>query len=93
MKITDNTMQALAELMDDETRESVHADLAPCSNDDFLAEYVTRDPSFARVLVREFGIDCCDLYFDCDQCPFCIGTGKYTGLGGEEYYRCCIAPQ
>ena len=34
--------QAAVELMDDEIRESVHRDLAPCSDEEFLAEYMKR---------------------------------------------------
>ena len=33
---------AAVELMDDEIRESVHADIAPCSEKEFLAEYCKR---------------------------------------------------
>ena len=33
---------AAVELMDDEIREAVHADLAPCTDLDFLAEYMKR---------------------------------------------------
>ena len=32
----------IVSLMDDEIREAVHADLAPCTEDDFLAEYAKR---------------------------------------------------
>lgn len=34
--------KALAILMDDEIREAVHYDLAPCTDEDFLAEYQRR---------------------------------------------------
>ena len=32
--------QAAVELMDDEIRESVHQDLSPCTDEEFLTEYV-----------------------------------------------------
>lgn len=35
-------MQQCVNLMDDEIRESVHKDLSPCSNQDFLVEYCRR---------------------------------------------------
>lgn len=35
-KINDNTMGAITALMDGETRERVHFELAPCSNESFL---------------------------------------------------------
>ena len=34
--------EAAVMLMDDEIRESVHADLAPCSEEEFLTEYMKR---------------------------------------------------
>lgn len=33
---------AAVALMDDEIREAVHADLAPCTEQEFLAEYMAR---------------------------------------------------
>lgn len=35
---------AIAEAMDDETRERVHAELAPCSEIDFLRRYLELAP-------------------------------------------------
>lgn len=41
--IIDNGLYNQAvELMDDEIRESVHADLAPCTDEEFLEEYMSR---------------------------------------------------
>ena len=34
--------QAAVELMDDEIRESVHQDLSPCTDEEFLIEYMKR---------------------------------------------------
>lgn len=36
--------------MDDEIREKVHYDLAPCTNREFLLEYCEHDKSFARIV-------------------------------------------
>ena len=36
------TLDAIAAYMDDETREAVHAAIAPCSDVDFLAAYLDR---------------------------------------------------
>ena len=53
--ITDLTAQQLdayAEIMDDDIRESVHDDLAPCKPAEFLAEYVKRvGPDAAGILI------------------------------------------
>ncbi|MFP2960414.1 hypothetical protein ACLEPN_21985 [Myxococcus sp. 1LA] len=35
---------ALVELMDDATRERVHGELAPCTNEEFLARYLELAP-------------------------------------------------
>lgn len=55
--ITDNTMSAIATLMNDDTREVVHRKMAPCTNHEFLKEYCKQEPSFADVLKDEFGIE------------------------------------
>lgn len=36
------TMEVIAEYMDDEIREAVHAELAPCNDEEFLTEYMKR---------------------------------------------------
>lgn len=42
-EIIDNGLYAAAvNLMDDEIREEVHRDLAPCTDEEFLAEYMKR---------------------------------------------------
>lgn len=56
-KINDNIMSAIVALMDDETRERVHFELAPCSNESFLKRYCELEPSFETVLKNEFGIE------------------------------------
>lgn len=43
--------------MNDDIREDVHFDLAPCSEEEFLDEYVKRDPEFEKLLHEEFGIE------------------------------------
>lgn len=49
--------EAIASYMDDETREAVHGDRAPCTEIEFLREYLERDPDFSRLLWMEFDID------------------------------------
>lgn len=39
---TVSNFDAAVELMDDELREQVHADLAPCTDEEFLREYERR---------------------------------------------------
>lgn len=40
-----NLWDVVVEMMDDETREAVHNDIAPCTEAEFLAEYLRRAPS------------------------------------------------
>lgn len=62
IRIEDHIMKALANFMDDDKRESVHAELAPCSHEEFLRRYLELDPEFVGIL-RDFNIE-----LDCD--PF-----------------------
>ena len=55
--IDDALMENIATYMQDEVREDVHADLAPCSNEEFLVEYCKRDADFEELLRTEFSID------------------------------------
>lgn len=55
---TDNDlMDEIASYMDDDIREQVHFELAPCNNSDFLGRYVELDPEFSELLSSEFGIE------------------------------------
>lgn len=56
-EISQNLMDAIAVHMDGEIREAVHFDLAPCSPEKFLAEYIRRDPSFEELLKTEFSLE------------------------------------
>lgn len=40
--ISNGYYDAAVELMDDEIREEVHADIAPCTDEEFLVEYMKR---------------------------------------------------
>lgn len=51
-----------AELMNDSLREKVHAELAPCTNDQFVQRYCQLDPSFADTMYGEFNIDMNDIH-------------------------------
>lgn len=57
MNISQKTMDAIAVYMDDEIREKVHYELAPCDPEAFLRRYLELDPDFANVLKSEFSID------------------------------------
>lgn len=50
-------IDAIASYMNDEIRERVHFELAPCTPTEFLRRYLTLDPDFADLLSAEFGIE------------------------------------
>lgn len=52
--INENIMAAIASYMDDDIREQVHVELAPCTNDEFIKRYLELDPDFEELLVSEF---------------------------------------
>ena len=40
--------------MDDDIREQVHGELAPCTPEEFLKRYLELDPEFIELLQSEF---------------------------------------
>ena len=56
-KLDQETMDTIASYMDDEIREDLHGDLAPCEPEEFLIRYIERDPGFAELLENEFDIE------------------------------------
>lgn len=55
--ISESKMDAIAIYMDDDIRERVHFELAPCAAAEFLKRYIELDPDFADLLSAEFGIE------------------------------------
>lgn len=55
--ISQDLMDRIAIYMDDEKREQVHRELAPCSPEEFLKRYIELEPSFENVLKSEFSIE------------------------------------
>ena len=56
-KLTQDLMDAIASYMDDDKRETVHAELAPCEPEEFLKRYLELDPDFEELLKNEFSIE------------------------------------
>lgn len=56
-KIDQKTMDAISVYMDDDKRERVHFELAPCDPEEFLKRYLELDPDFKNVLESEFSIE------------------------------------
>ena len=55
--IDNKLMETISTYMEDDIRESIHFDLAPCSNEDFLKAYCKANPDFSILLWSEFRID------------------------------------
>ena len=49
--------EAVANYMDDDIREQVHTELAPCTNRQFIERYIQLDPNFELLLIKEFSIE------------------------------------
>ena len=43
--------------MNDDIREQVHAELAPCTPEEFLTRYLQLDCKFINLLLSEFNIE------------------------------------
>ena len=56
-ELTQEELDVIATYMDDDIRENVACDLAPCTPNEFLREYVNRDKQFEELLKSEFGIE------------------------------------
>ena len=56
-KLTQELMDTIASYMDDEKREDVHLELAPCEPEEFLKRYLELDSDFEELLNNEFGIE------------------------------------
>lgn len=60
MKIREVNQVSLDEIagyMNDEIREQVHAELAPCTPDEFLTRYLQLDCELINLLLSEFNIE------------------------------------
>lgn len=60
MKIKEVNQVSLDEIagyMNDEIREQVHAELAPCTQEEFLTRYLQLDCEFINLLFSEFNIE------------------------------------
>ena len=55
-ELTQEELDNIATYMNDEIREDVVFDLAPCTPEEFLREYVNRDEQFEDLLKSEFSI-------------------------------------
>lgn len=61
IKINQELMDVIASYMDDDIRETVHYELAPCTPEEFLIRYLDQDPEFEKLLWSEFRVDMDDI--------------------------------
>lgn len=55
--LTQEMLDVIATYMDDDIREGLHFDIAPCSPEEFLKKYIELDPDFEDILKSEFSIE------------------------------------
>lgn len=55
--LDNETPNTIATYMDNEIREKVHHELAPCTPEEFLMRYVQLDRDFKSLLKDEFSIE------------------------------------
>lgn len=56
-KLDQELLDTIGTYMDDDKREQVHFELAPCEPEKFLKRYLELDPDFEDILKSEFSID------------------------------------
>lgn len=56
-ELTEEVLDTIASYMDDDKRERVHFELAPCEPEEFLKRYLELDSDFKELLNNEFGIE------------------------------------
>ena len=56
-ELTKEVLDTIASYMDDDKRERVHFELAPCEPEEFLKRYLELDSDFEELLNNEFGIE------------------------------------
>ena len=57
IELSNDLMAIIGSYMNDEKREDVHAELAPCTPEEFLTRYLELEPEFAELLKIEFDIE------------------------------------
>ena len=57
LNLDHNLWESIVNLMDDDKREEAHLRVAPCTDKEFLEEYLKLDPEFEEVLWMEFDIE------------------------------------
>lgn len=55
--LTQEDLDVIATYMNDEIRENLHFDMAPCTPEAFLKAYVKEDLGFEELLESEFSIE------------------------------------
>lgn len=56
-KMNEEEWENIASYMNDEIREDLHFEMAPCEPEEFLRAYVEKDPDFEELLNSEFSIE------------------------------------
>lgn len=67
MIVSDEKMAVIATYMNDEIREKVHNEIAPCTNELFILKYhevIEEKEEFEEMLYTEFNVQMVDVWYD-----------------------------
>lgn len=56
-ELTQETLDTIAILMNEDIREELHHELTDCTPDEFLTAYIDKDSEFENIIKSEFGIE------------------------------------
>ena len=56
-EVTNEEMNDMALYMNDDIREAIHREIAPCTNEEFIIAYCNTEPSFEDCLNDLFNIE------------------------------------
>ena len=56
-EVTNEEMNDMALYMNDDLREAIHRELAPCTNEEFIIAYCNANPAFEICLSELFNIE------------------------------------
>ena len=89
VEITQEEIEILAMYMDNDVRERVHSELAPCTPTEFLKRYLIYEPGFSTVVKNVIDVDVAKLFARANifQIPnICSSNVRYmTPIPGGVY--------
>ncbi len=76
------TWESIASYMNDDIREQVHFELAPCTATEFMERYLELDEEFAEIAYRMIDEECLRGHNDEERTS--VSRKYFRAVGGEE---------